>query len=139
MHKELDDTLTEVKFLTRDEIYASRDIVTEAVEVPEWGGKVMVKALTGAERDRFEGSLVTGVGKAQKISTNDIRAKLCAWCIVDAKGTPIFTQADVATLSQKSAAALDRVYDVAARLSKISKEDVDELAGNSDSGLSDNS
>jgi hypothetical protein len=43
---------------------------------------------------------------------------------------------DINTLGQKSAAALDRVYEVAARLSKISKEDVDELAKNSGKGRS---
>jgi hypothetical protein len=37
--------------LSADAILAADDIVTEAVDCPEWGGKVLVKAMTGAERD----------------------------------------------------------------------------------------
>ena len=40
----------------------------------------------------------------------------------------MFTDADVVALGAKSAAALDRIYDVATRLSGITDEDVEEIA-----------
>jgi len=40
----------------------------------------------------------------------------------------LFTDADVKALGMKSAVALQRVFDVAQRLSGITSDDVDELA-----------
>lgn len=122
--------------LTRDQILEAVDLDFEVVEVPEWGGKVRVRALTGTERDAFESSLVASSGKVQKVDTQNIRAKLCSLTMVDSEGAQLFGMKDVAILGAKSAAALDRVYEVASRLSKISKEDVEELEGNSESDLS---
>jgi hypothetical protein len=119
--------------LTRDDILASQDLTFEIVDVPEWGGQVRVKALTATERDAFEASMVVGTGKVQKVDMHNVRAKLCAYTICDMDGARLFSESDVALLGQKSAAALDRVYGVASRLSKITKEDVDEIVGNSES------
>ena len=59
----------------------------------------------------------------------NVRAKLCAWCIVDEGRRPrVFADADIVALGAKSAAALDRIYDVASDLSGITDEDVEELA-----------
>ena len=129
----------EAELLSKSAILEIDDLVYEIVDVPEWKGKVKVKGLTGTERDAFESSMVKGVGKAQRVTTEDIRAKLCALTIVNADGTRMFSNREVAVLGKKSAAALDRVYEVAMRLSKFSKDDVDELAKNSGSDHSDDS
>lgn len=121
--------------LSADEILNASDLEFEIVPVPEWKGKVRVKGLMGAERDAFESSLMVGKGKQQRIDTQNIRAKLCARAIVDKDGKRLFTDEQIDKLGQKSAAALDRVYEVAARLSKISEKDVEEMAGNSEIGL----
>lgn len=128
-----------VVLLSKDEILAAPDLEFEIVDVPEWGGKVRVKAMTGSERDSFEASMLQGSGKNQKISIQDMRAKLCARTIVDMEGKRLFNDAEVQKLGAKSAAALDRVYGVASRLSKISSEDLDELAKNSGKGPSEDS
>jgi hypothetical protein len=125
-----------LRLLTKQEIYGADDTLFEDVDVPEWKGAVRVYGLTGTERDSFEASMIEGTGKNQTMNTQNIRAKLCALAIRDENGKPMFDMGDINTLGQKSAAALDRVYEVAARLSKISKEDVDELAKNSGKGRS---
>ena len=125
--------------LTKDAILAASDMEYEIVDVPEWGGQVRVRSLTGTERDAFESSMLEGSGKNQKISTKDIRAKLCARTIVDMEDKRLFNDGEIAKLGAKSAAALDRVYTVASRLSKVSNEDVEELAKNSGIGLSEDS
>ncbi len=128
--------MNEHSFLSRAAILEAQDILYEDVEVPEWGGWVRVKSLTGSERDEFEGSLFKTSGKIQKVDISDIRAKLVAKSICDEAGARVFTDQDIALLGRKSAAALDRVYSVAQRLSRVSNEDVDELAGNSEAALS---
>ena len=39
--------------LNKEQIQSVSDLETQDVEVPEWGGTVRLKSLTGAERDRF--------------------------------------------------------------------------------------
>jgi hypothetical protein len=115
--------------LTRDEILKVVDVEIEVVEVPEWGGEVCVKGMTGAERDKFESSIVQQKGKEQTLNMANIRAKLASMTICDAEGKRLFSEADVQALSQKSASALQRVFGVAQRLSGIGDEDVKEMAG----------
>lgn len=114
--------------LTRDQILQAQDIKTESVDVPEWGGNVYVKGMTGAERDAFEGSIVETRGKNTHVNVRNLRAKLVAQSVCDENGEPLFTPKDVDALGKKSAAALQRVFDVASRLSGISSKDVEELA-----------
>ena len=123
-------------YLSRDAILQREDIVTEDVEVPEWGGTVRVRGMSGVERDKFEAGLIQQPEangrrrRKQSTKTNmeNVRAKLCAWCIVDGDGVRVFSDADVVALGSKSAAALDRIYEVASELSGITDEDVEELA-----------
>ena len=128
-----------MSYLTRDAILTVVDVYFEDVEVPEWGGTVRVKALTGRERDALEASMIEGKGKNARVNLNNLRAKLVGRATVDEDGMPIFSDADVAALGAKSAAALTRVYEVAQRLSGITQEDVDELTKNSETAQSDDS
>src|SRR5690606_19506049 len=127
---------SKVVVLNREAILAAKDLPRELVEVPEWGGAVYVRALTGAERDQFEASIVEQRGRDVRMAMRNIRAKLVALTVVDEDGQRNFTDDDVAALGGKSAAALDRLFAVAQRLSGLSKEDVEELAKNSESGQS---
>lgn len=113
--------------LKRDEILQASDIKTELVAVPEWGGDVYVKGMTGAERDKFESSMIKVRGKDKEMNLANIRAKLAALTICDENGKRLFKEEDVQALSQKSAGALQRIFEVAQRLSGISNDDVDEL------------
>jgi hypothetical protein len=132
------------KFLTREAILAASDIVTEAVDIPEWGGQVMVRALTGEERDSWEESLlVEKKGRngrtTREANLKNIRAKLVSISTYDADGNRLFTEYDVQVLGKKSASALQRIFKVAQRLSGLTDEEVDDLAndlGNDQSGNS---
>ena len=117
--------------LGRDAILCASDATTEDVPVPEWGGTVRVRGLSGRERDEFEASMLVKRGNKRDVSLINARAKLVSLAVVDEDGTRVFSDGDVAELGNKSAAALTRVYEVASRLSGLSDEDVDELEGNS--------
>jgi hypothetical protein len=128
------------KILGRDDILNSEDLRSEAVDVPEWGGSVLVRALTGAERDAYESSIFTSKGGlSREYDLQNIRAKLAARTIIGEDGKRLFTDADIVGLGLKSAAALDRVFTVAQRLSRLTAEDVKELTaqlGNAPSAAS---
>lgn len=118
--------------LSAKAILDADDLVTEDVQVKEWGGTVRVRALTGAERDKLEASLVEQKGKHQKLNMINFRAKLVAATAIDDKGHLLFEEKDVLQLANKSGGALDRVADVASRLSGMSEADVAELTENLD-------
>ena len=127
------------QYLSKEAILAVNDVQFEDVSVPEWGGAVRVKSLTGSERDGLEASMIEGKGKNANVNLANLRAKLVARSIVDESGDRIFEDADIAALGRKSASALNRVYEVAQRLSGITQEDVDELTKNSEAAQSDGS
>lgn len=126
--------------LTRDDILKADDLVQEGVDVPEWGGSVLVRALSGTERDAFEQDIVTMRREGKKTVTDmdmhNVRAKLCVRSIVDLNGARLFGDEDIEALGRKSAAALQRVFDVAQRLSGLTDQDVEELVKNSGAGPS---
>jgi len=114
--------------LSRDDILKAADNEPEEVDVPEWGGSVLVRGMTGRERDAFEVSMLTpGRGGRRQLDPANVRAKLVARCVVDDDGNRLFTDADVAELGGKSAAAVDRVYAVAARLSGMGSDDQEDM------------
>lgn len=116
--------------LTKEAILGINDLQLQEVEVPEWGGSVYVRGLSGAERDAFEASVVEQRGKIAKVNMVNLRAKLLVLTICDEKGEQLFTHADIEALGQKSAVALQRLFDIASSLSGLSAEDAEDLAKN---------
>jgi hypothetical protein len=123
-------------YLTRDAILAAGALKTEEVDVSDtaWGGIVLVRELRGRERDEWEASLAVQRGRQMVPDVANMRAKLVARCVVDADLEPLFSQQDVNALGELSAVALDRVFDVASRLSGLNPADVEEKAKNSGTG-----
>ena len=106
--------------LSKEDILNSNDLVMETVNVPEWGGDILVQSMTGSERDELERSVYHDGIK----DFDNIRAKLCVMSIVDEDGDKLFSLADIKDLGQKNCKALDRVFAVAKRLSGIGKQEI---------------
>lgn len=123
--------------LTKDAIKAMKDVKIERVDVPEWGGFVFVKTMTGPERDRWELANVAGKGKLKKFSFENVRAITAAHTICDKDGKLLFTPEEVVILEQRSGVALNRVWEKASKLNGLTSEEIDELVGNSKDGHSD--
>lgn len=130
------------EYLSAEQILDADDLAIEDVAVPEWGGTVRVKGMSGTERDRFEAGFV---GNDMKQLPKDkaleyYRARVAAACLVDHNGNKMFRSVgEIKRLSDKNAEALQRVVDVANRLSGLTEDDVEELTGNSEPGQSDSS
>lgn len=117
--------------LTREQILQADDRKTVVVEVPEWGGSVIVSSMDGITRDKFEASLVLGDGKVnRKINLENMRARLVALCTVDEDGNRLFTDDDVTILGKKNAKALDKVADVCQELNGLTDKKLEEAKGN---------
>jgi hypothetical protein len=110
--------------ITRDSILSTTDLNREPVPVPEWGGDVFVRTMTGRERDAFEASCNGGA------DMDNIRARLLVRCLCDEHGNRLFTDGDTEALGNTPAAPLVRLFAVAQRINKLSKQDFDELSKN---------
>ena len=122
--------------LTKDQILEANDLSNEAVEVPEWGGTVHVRTMTGADRDQFETSMVTTLPDGtRKTDLTNLRAKLVALTLVDSSGARLFEVGDVDRLGLKSAGALEKVFVVAQRINGLGGQAEDDALKNSKADL----
>lgn len=105
-------------------------LAREEVAVPEWGGSVWARTLTGAERDRLE---IEWTDTARV----NFRARLVAYTACDGDGVNLFTVGDIPALGRQPTSALSRVCDVAFRLNLFTAGDQEDLRKNSESGPPD--
>ncbi len=113
----------------RDAALNADDITTEVVDVPEWGHKYGVKALTIEEQREF----ITAVSKKEQepdgtwqtsIDRDKYAVQLLLRTVVDPDtGETVFEPADAAALNKKSGRAVSRLLTVAARLAGLGGDD----------------
>jgi hypothetical protein len=125
--------------LKRDQILNMEDLPAETVHVPEWGGDVLVRGLSGSERDEYEQEIVRMNGRDVSMNLRNARAKLVAKVTVDEGGNRIFSDDDVRALGKKSAAALERIFNIGRKLSGMSDTDIQELGSALKKDLPDDS
>jgi hypothetical protein len=111
----------------RDQILSADDLTSEKTEVPEWGVTIVVREMTGAQRDYLEQTMVTHQGTKSKVKTKNWRGELLRMSCYDLDGEVIFTAKDVEALMLKSASVLDRLCDIAMRLSGFDLKAAEEL------------
>lgn len=116
------------RLLTRADILAAQDMRSEAVAVPEWGGAVLVRGLSGRARDSLEGRFSDERGRTDRSKMGDFRAAFVAQTAIDEEGALLFSEADIKALGEKSSIALQRVFEVAIRLSAARPDDIDGIA-----------
>jgi hypothetical protein len=111
---------------TEEMVLALDDSLREDVWIPEWDVWMQVRGLTGTERDAWEASITNMEGRRTRMNLQNFRAKLVARTVVK-PGTndPVFH--NPVLLGQKSASALQRLFEVAQKLSRLTDEDVEEL------------
>ena len=113
--------------LSKSAILAANDAETKSVEVPEWGGEVSVRVMTGAQRDKFESAITLRRGKSgEKMEVAGLRSLLVALTACDETGQLLFEESDIAGLEKKSSTALQRVFDAAAALNGLTAAGAEE-------------
>lgn len=112
-----------MKRLSREDILNAKDLETEEVEVKEWGGTVLVRALTGKKRAEV---LEYSINDKGKVDLNKLYPSLLvAGCV-----EPEFKKADAELLSEKSSGAIEKVCKAISRLSGINEGDIEESKKN---------
>lgn len=103
--------------LSKQSIFAAFDIKVEPVEVPEWGGTLYVRTFSGKQRDaidKFIASACDAQGKLRDPSGLRVQVVLASAC--NSKGELLFVPEDAASLGDKSAAAIERIFNAAQAL-----------------------
>ena len=124
------------KPLSKSDILAVQDNHIKVLDVPEWGGKVHLRSLGVEQRMDF----LVDIGKMQDIAKSDalaasqyylqVQCGLLIGSIVDSTGARCFTKEDIAALSQKSPAVINKIYDEIVRLNSFSVDSQEEEAKN---------
>lgn len=116
--------------LSADDILKADDLETREVEVPEWGGTVRVRALSGIEREKWEAGVWKTHRGEQVLDRLGMRAKLVVRCLVDADGAQLFPESDAGKLGRKSSKVIEQLFEVVAEMSGLGENAVEELARN---------
>lgn len=121
--------------LTKEQIFGQKDISYEEVKVPEWAvgdaDSLLVWDLGGDERDEYEASNFRKVSDKREFNLTGSRARLVALAVRDENGVRLFSDHEIIQLGRKNSKPIQRLYEVAARRSGLSKESEDDLLKNS--------
>lgn len=108
--------------LTRDQFLAFKPRPPVPVAIP--GGLIHVRTMNGAQRERFERVAQSAEGRL------DVRASLIAITACDPEGKPLFGPGDIAAINEIDSSILIPIYDAAVEANRITRDQVEELAGN---------
>lgn len=101
------------------------------VEVPELGGTVYLRIMSGAERDSFEAEAFHLNGKNVEVNRENFRARLLVRCLCDENGERWFRDDEVATVGAISSTVTVPLAERVSQINGISKADQEAIAKNS--------
>lgn len=117
--------------LSRSQIDAVGDLAPQEVEVPQWGGSVLLRMLSGSERGAIEAAV--SQAKTDGKSVKNLRVRLVALGLVDERGERLYRDDELDRLGARSAAVLERLCDLVMAGSGLKKDAVEEEEKNSES------
>lgn len=122
------------KFLTAESILKAEDFSYAELEIPEWGGSVRLRSLSGGQR-----SIINQ--RVQARDLENLEEMLTVMGCVDEDGNRIFTNKDIDALKKKSNAPITRIAKKIMEISGIGTETaaVDEAKKNSALMMKDDS
>lgn len=120
----------EPQLLTAEQILAAaetREVTTKDVSVPELGGKVRVRELSGTMRNRLEATYATIRSGGDSKALDTVTAQIVAACLLDARDRPMLTVNDVKRLAASHPKAVFRLRQAIVDISAIDEDDLGEL------------
>ena len=115
------------KYLSHDEILAAQDFKTEEVEVPEWGGVVLVRELSALDFDAVGFPMVKEDGTINAKGARGMGVKIASLSIIDEEGNRLFTSKDVRALGKRAIEPIRRITAIVMDLSgMVAEEEPDE-------------
>ena len=123
------------KVLTRDQLLEaarSARIERDRLYVPELGGEIWVRGMSGIERDKFEEGLRIRRGKrAGQTDLRNFRAQLAVRVIVNEQGERLLNDLDADIFGKLPAGVLDRIIGRCTELSGKAAEDIEDMGNGS--------
>lgn len=109
--------------LNKNAILAANDMPLQKVSVPEWGGEVYLRPMSGTARAEFELRLVGAKKQSGEYIGPGMRGFILVNTLCDADGGLLFTAADIDAIESKNATVLARLVDDAMRISGLGGDD----------------
>lgn len=118
--------------ITREGLKKVEDLKTETVTVKEWDADVILRTMSGREREAWEYDMYKrSNGGKNWDKLKGLKIDLLALTIVDENGKPIFNDDEgKEILGGKSPAVLDRLFEKSQKLNGLTADDVEELEKN---------
>lgn len=116
------------------DIFARRADLIKKEKVEAWGDTFWVWALTGKQRDQYESSRWIEVGKKLKLDLTNTRARLVCMTLRESDAPDsalVFTERQVNEVGELDGITLDKIFDVASRLSGLRTGDEEDAVKNS--------
>jgi len=108
-------TVPQKKLLSADDILNAEDLITVDVEVPEWGGTVRLRSLSGDQVAKF-------IELTQDSTQRDSSTRILVMSAIDEEGKQLFTEEQIKTLQKKSFRAVIRLQEKALEINGMSPE-----------------
>ena len=115
--------------LTKEQILKANDLIIREVDVPEWGGSIRMRTLSGKDRDSFE-EVIQKRKKGQMLELRGLKAMLLSLTVIEEDGCPMFSEGDLEKLNDKSSKVINDLFEVATKMNGIGEEAVEELRKN---------
>jgi len=113
--------------LNRDSLFAIQDLKTVDVFVEEWGDSIKLRMLAATERFAVNDAANVD-GKFDPVA---FQTKLIEKSAINEDGTPFFLPGDAAAIGAKSANAVAKVFEAAAKLNGLGVPAAEEAEKNS--------
>ncbi len=130
--------MSDKKFLSQQDILQADDLKTIEIEVPEWGGWLLLQEITAGDRDwleasmlsdaQVEGSITLETEKGVQVGAELFRIRLVTLSIIDPKTRErLFSNKQVEQLAKKSNVALNRLGVEVLKLNGMAEEEVKQV------------
>jgi hypothetical protein len=119
--------------LTREQILSNKSFRSKTIEIPEWGGEVRLKAMSGADREAMESVVSEDVGGKLQIKKGVsymAEMLLRTWC--DDDGNLLFKPDEINLIQEKDSVILARIFKVAAEVNGLSGDEEKVIEKNSE-------
>lgn len=116
--------------LTHEQILAAMErveVATTEVNVPELGGTLRVREMSGTLRNRMEATYATIRSGGDSRALDQVTAQIVAMCVVDEGGKPMLTVNEVKRLAAAQPKAVFRIRDAVMKISATDEDDLEEL------------
>ncbi|WP_250451205.1 hypothetical protein [Caballeronia sp. ATUFL_M2_KS44] len=120
--------------LNRSQIFATNDLKSEVVDVPEWGGQVKVTVMSGLARDAYQKTI-----SESPRAVSFFEGTLLVATVVGDDDQPLFTEDDIPLLQQRNSDVVSRIALVAMRLNKLGPKATEDAEKNSEAAPSGSS